>query len=152
MNHLLKPINVLDRFQSLILTSARNFTKTEPLRFEAGPRKMTRCRVVDNSNLGKQAMLEGKPPKIIHVYNKTGVAVIGDKVLVAIKGLKKRAYVVGVKMRQLGHNVPKLDTNNIVLLDDHGNPLGTRVLVPIPSLLRGRKELSKICAIATKFV
>jgi hypothetical protein len=31
--------------------------------------KLTRCRVVDNSPIGKQAMAEGKPPKIIHIYN-----------------------------------------------------------------------------------
>lgn len=96
-------------------------------------------------------MLEGKPPKIIHIYNKIGVGTIGDKVLVAIKGLKKKAFIVGVKKHQK-NNIPRFDTNNIVLLDDHGNPLGTRVLVPIPSLLRGRKEFSKIVAISTKFV
>lgn len=114
-------------------------------------RKLTRCRVVDNSNLGKQAMLDGKPPKVIHIYNKTGVGTIGDRILVAIKGLKKRAYIVGVKKHQK-NMIPKFDSNNIVLLDDHGNPMGTRVLVPIPSLLRGRKEFSKIIAISSRFV
>lgn len=39
--------------------------------------KLTRMRVVDNSNIGKQAMAEGKPPKVIHVYNKVGVGTIG---------------------------------------------------------------------------
>lgn len=34
--------------------------------------KLTKLRVVDNSALGKAAMLEGRPPKCIHVYNKTG--------------------------------------------------------------------------------
>jgi len=38
---------------------------------------LTRLRVVDNSPIGKQAMMEGKPPKCIHVYNKTGVGTIG---------------------------------------------------------------------------
>lgn len=33
-------------------------------------RMMTRLRVVDNSELGKLAMAEGKPPRIICVYNK----------------------------------------------------------------------------------
>lgn len=146
--NLLKSSNLLNQLKSLILTNTRNFNKTPPL---CELRKLTRCRVVDNSNLGKQAMLEGKPPKIIHIYNKVGVGTIGDKVLVAIKGLKKKAFIVGVKKHQK-NNVPKFDTNNIVLLDDHGNPLGTRVLVPIPSLLRGRKEFSKIIAISTKFV
>jgi len=39
--------------------------------------KMTRVRCVDNCSIGKEAMAEGKPPKIIHVYNKTGKATIG---------------------------------------------------------------------------
>lgn len=39
--------------------------------------KLTRLRVVDNSEIGKRAMAEGKPPKCIHVYNKTGVGKIG---------------------------------------------------------------------------
>ena len=39
--------------------------------------KLTRLRVVDNSEIGKAAMMEGKPPRCIHVYNKTGVGYIG---------------------------------------------------------------------------
>lgn len=39
--------------------------------------KLTRLRVVDNSEIGKQAMAEGKPPRCIHVYNKVGVGTIG---------------------------------------------------------------------------
>lgn len=39
--------------------------------------KLTRLRVVDNSEIGKRAMAEGKPPKCIHVYNKTGIGLIG---------------------------------------------------------------------------
>lgn len=39
--------------------------------------KLTRLRVVDNSELGKQAMMEGKPPKIIHIYNKKGIGTVG---------------------------------------------------------------------------
>lgn len=38
---------------------------------------LTRLRVVDNSAIGKEAMLEGRPPKCIHVYNKTGIGTIG---------------------------------------------------------------------------
>lgn len=33
-------------------------------------RLLSRLRVVDNSEIGKRAMAEGKPPKIICVYNK----------------------------------------------------------------------------------
>ncbi|XP_043786980.1 39S ribosomal protein L14, mitochondrial isoform X2 [Apis laboriosa] len=100
--------------------------------------KLTRLRVVDNSEIGKQAMMEGKPPRCIHVYNKKGVGYIGDRVLVAIKGEKKK-----------------------VLIDDNGTPLGTRIHVPIPHILRTimkekthskGADYTKLLAIATKFV
>ncbi|XP_065344401.1 large ribosomal subunit protein uL14m [Cloeon dipterum] len=121
---------------------------------------LSRLRVVDNSEIGKRAMAEGKPPKIFHVYNKTGVGTIGDKVMVAIKGEKKKGIIVGCKQTQQAM-VPKFDSNNVVLIDDNGSPLGTRIHVPIPNLLRTilRKktiakgaDYTKLLAIATKFV
>nr|CAG4643670.1 EOG090X0MX9 [Ilyocryptus agilis] len=121
---------------------------------------LTRLRVVDNSPIGKEAMLEGKPPKCIHVYNKTGVGTIGDKVLVAIKGQKKKAVIVGVKQKQKAL-IPKFDSNNIVLIEDNGTPIGTRIHVPIPSILRKilkersvakKVDFTKILSIATRFV
>ncbi|XP_065572462.1 large ribosomal subunit protein uL14m-like [Artemia franciscana] len=121
---------------------------------------MTRLRVVDNSALGKQAMLEGRPPKCIHVYNKTRVGTIGDKVMIAINGQKKKAVIVGVKQKQRSL-VPKFDSNNIVLIDDNGTPLGTRIYAPIPSVLRKilkercvpkKIDYTKLLSIATKFV
>lgn len=39
--------------------------------------KLSRLRVVDNSVIGKQATLAGKPPRVIHVYNKKGVGHLG---------------------------------------------------------------------------
>lgn len=123
-------------------------------------RKLARLRVVDNSPIGKQAMNEGKPPRVIHVYNKKEVGTIGDKVLLAIKGEKKKGILVGCKM-QTQPNVPRFDTNNVVLIDDNGTPLGTRIHVPLPSVLRTiarekthRKgtDYTKILTIATRFV
>ncbi|XP_046821019.1 39S ribosomal protein L14, mitochondrial [Vespa crabro] len=122
--------------------------------------KLTRLRVVDNSEIGKQAMLEGKPPRCIHIYNKVGVGYIGDKVLVAIKGEKKKGILVGLKQNQ-NPKIPKFDSNNIVLIDDNGTPLGTRIHVPIPHILRtllkekthGKgADYTKLLAIASRFV
>lgn len=122
--------------------------------------KLTRLRIVDNSDIGKQAMMEGKPPRCIHIYNKIGVGFIGDRVLVAIKGEKKKAILVGLKQKQKP-KIPKFDSNNIVLIDDTGTPLGTRIHVPIPHILRTimkekthskGADYTKLIAIATKFV
>lgn len=44
--------------------------------------KLTRLRVVDNSEIGKQAMMEGKPPRCIHIYNKKGIGYIGKIITV----------------------------------------------------------------------
>lgn len=105
-------------------------------------------------------MTEGKPPKVIHVYNKRSIGHIGDRVLVAIKGQKKKGILVGLKQYQRP-KIPKFDTNNIVLIDDNGTPLGTRIHVPIPTILRTimkenthskGADYTKLLGIATKFV
>lgn len=85
---------------------------------------------------------------------------IGDKVMVAIKGEKKKGILVGLKQNQKP-KVPKFDSNNIVLIDDTGTPLGTRIHVPIPTILRTLMkekthdkgaDYTKILAIASRFV
>lgn len=114
--------------------------------------KMTRLHVVDNSGTGRIAEFTGRPPRCIHVYNKTGVGRLGDKILVAIRGKKKKAFIVGCKQKQ-NFMVPRFDSNNIVLIEDTGMPTGTRIKVPIPSSLRGNSgEFTKILSIATKFL
>lgn len=138
--------------------SGRSFFHTTSICNEI--RLLSRLRVVDNSEIGKKAMSEGKPPKCIHVYNKQRVGKIGDKVLVAIKGQKKKGILVGLKQKQK-QRIPKFDTNNLVLIDDNGTPLGTRIHVPIPTILRTilkektqakGADYTKLLAIATRFV
>lgn len=135
----------------------RSFHTSSPLNYL---QKLARVRVVCNSPIGKQAMAEGKPPKIIHVYKKTMKGTIGDKVLLAIKGQMKKAIIVGC-VRTQAPNIPRFDTNNVVLIEDNGTPVGTRIHVPIPHMLRTiLKEKSigkgidytKLLAIAPRFV
>lgn len=85
-------------FNSSIFTKLRsisqigqNFFHTTPVCNEL--RLLARLRVVDNSEIGKKAMLEGKPPKIIHVYNKKRVGMLGDKVLVCRGGKDSICYL-----------------------------------------------------------
>ncbi|MFH4976681.1 hypothetical protein AB6A40_003390 [Gnathostoma spinigerum] len=134
--------------------------RTRPPNF--GIHRRTRCIVVDNSELGKEANTSGKLAYCINVY-KPGWrrkhmphATLGDKILVAIRGQMRRAFVVGanidVRIRQ--HGVPSTDTNNIVLLDEEQNPLGTRVLAPIPAKLltkRSDMHFAKVLAITSKY-
>lgn len=90
----------------------------------------------------------------------SGVGYIGDRVLVAIKGQKKKGILVGMKQKQ-SVKVPKFDSNNVVLIDDNGTPLGNRIHVPIPTILRTilkekthskGADYTKLLAIATRFV
>lgn len=82
----------------------------------------------------------------------------------------KKAFVVGANthVNYRKHGVPSTDTNNIVLLvsrrrsnqdvllqDDEGNPIGNRVLAPIPAVLlkkRDNIEMAKVVSLTTKFV
>ncbi|KAM9808409.1 large ribosomal subunit protein uL14m [Syngnathus typhle] len=117
----------------------------------AAIQKMTRVRVVDNSSLGTTPY--HRPPRVIHVYTKNGIGKVGDKVLLAIKGQKKAALIVGHRMP--GQRMdPRFDSNNVVLIEENGNPTGTRIKVPIPTHLRKRMEgdYSKVLAIASSFV
>lgn len=80
------------------------------------------------------------------------MAGLGDKVLLAIKGQMKKAVIVGCRQRVPKPNVPQFDSNNVVLIDDDGNPIGTRIVTPVPAFFRTRGDLAKIAAIATNFV
>lgn len=87
------------------------------------------------------------------MYNKTGRANLGDKVLLAIKGQMKKGVLVGAKWRRQEVMRPRTDSNNVVLIDDAGNPLGNRILAPLPMSLRAKKdEYNKLISIATHFV
>ncbi|KAG8542252.1 hypothetical protein GDO81_027138, partial [Engystomops pustulosus] len=116
----------------------------------AAIQKLSRVRVVDNSALGNTPY--HKPPRCIHVYNKSGVGKVGDTILLAIKGQKKKALIVGHKMPGASMT-PRFDSNNVVLIEDNGNPVGTRIKTPIPTALRREEgKYSKVLAIAQTFL
>ncbi len=85
---------------------------------------------------------------------------LGDRVLCAVRGEKIQGILVGIKVNQRA-NVPKFDTNNVVLIEPNGNPLGTRIHAPIPNCIRPmlklkshpkRADYTKIMALATRHV
>lgn len=144
LRHLTKVLPVADGTQ---LIQRSSFSLSAPA---AAIQKLARVRVVDNSSLGTTQY--HRPPRVIHVYNENGVGKVGDKVLLAIKGQKKKALIVGHKMPG-ARMTARFDSNNVVLIEDNGNPTGTRIRVPLPSQLRSKEgEYSKLLAIASKFV
>ena len=84
----------------------------------------------------------------------------GDRATITIKGKVLWGVVVGLKQMQRPFEAC-FDSNNIVITQRDGTPIGTRILVPIPFKIRKfanmpckshNIEYSKIIAIATKFV
>ena len=51
---------------------------------------------------------------------------LGDIVKVAILGELKLGIIVGMKCKQPS-GIPKFDTNNIVLINEDGSPMGTKI-------------------------
>ncbi len=87
-------------------------------------------------------------------------AALGDRVLCAVRGEKIQAIVVGLRQSQRA-NMPRFDSNNVVLIEPNGNPLGTRVHAPLPVCIRKKlrdsshpkkADYTKVMAIATRLV
>lgn len=139
-------------------------TASESRNFHCSPAlswliKESRLNVVDDSEIGRQAKAVNKPPRIIGIWGdhtrrgpRFKYAQLGDKVTVAVRGQVKWGYIVGCKLVQQPM-IPKFDSNNVVLVEKNGTPMGKRVLVPVPSALRKKAdgEFSKVLAICSKF-
>jgi len=123
----------------------------------------TRCEVADNSG--------AKIAYVIRVYGgSTGsgkfqrrMAGVGDRVFVSIKkalagsevkaGDKSKAVVVRTTkpIRRADGSYVKFDSNAVVLIQEDGNPKGTRIFGPVARELRD-KNYMKIVSLASEVV
>lgn len=123
----------------------------------------TRCEVADNSG--------AKIAYVIRVYGgstATGaftrrVAHVGDRVFVSIKkalagadvkeGDKAKAVVVRTTKptKRADGSYVKFDSNAVVLIQDDGNPKGTRIFGPVARELRD-KNYMKIVSLAPEVI
>lgn len=123
----------------------------------------SRCEVADNSG--------AKIAYIIRVYGGSTArgafsrktAGVGDKVLVSVKkslpgsdvksGDKSKAVVVRTakSTRRKDGSYVKFDSSAVVLINDDGNPKGTRIFGPVARELRERKYM-KIVSLAPEVV
>lgn len=123
----------------------------------------SRCEVADNSG--------AKVAYIIRVYGGSTrrggftrkTAGIGDKVLISVKkslpgadikdGDKHKAVVVRTakSTRRKDGSYVKFDSSAVVLINDDGNPKGTRIFGPVARELRERRFM-KIVSLAPEVV
>jgi large subunit ribosomal protein L14 len=113
--------------------------------------------VADNSGARKASMIgviNAKGRKWAHVGDiiKVNVKESGPDAAVK-KGEKSRAVVVRTKfpIRREDGTYVRFDTNAIVLIDDAGNPKGTRVFGPVARELRNM-DYMKIVSLAPEVV
>jgi len=132
-----------------------------------GIQKQSKLKCVDNSALGRQAVTLGRPPKVIQVYAQKHkkrrhgeMGKLGDRVLLAVCGQKKKGIIVGMRQNQL-HGIPKYDTNNVIFIEENGNPTGNRITAPLPNhirpILQGasdpkKADYTKLFSIATRWI
>ena len=123
----------------------------------------SRCEVADNSG--------AKIAYVIRVYGGSTrgggflrkTASVGDRVIVAIKkalpgsdvkaGDKSKAVVVRVakNYRRKDGSYVRFDNSAVVLINDDGNPKGTRIFGPVARELR-EKSYMKIVSLASEVV
>ena len=113
--------------------------------------------VADNTGARKASMigvLHGQGRRCAHVGDLVRVNVKDSAPDAAIKkGEKAKGVVVRCKfpMRRADGTYVRFDTNAIVIIDDAGNPKGTRVFGPVARELRNM-EFMKIISLAPEVV
>lgn len=117
----------------------------------------TKVKIVDNSG--------AKIGQCIKIYggSKVNVASVGDTILVSIKEVRTfdkikkgdicKAIVVRINknIKRSNGQVVRLYENAVVLINNKGEPIGTRVFGLIPSELRYKKQM-KILSLAANIV
>ena len=118
--------------------------------------KESRLEVADNTG-AKKVLIIGIPRQL----RKT--VTVGDTVRVTVKeatpnatakkGKTYKAVIIRTK-KEIGRedgSYVSFDSNAVVLIDDKGNPIGTRVFGPVARELRG-KNFMKIISLAPEVV
>ncbi len=110
----------------------------------------SKLKFVDNSENAKRAKRSDQP-YCIGLLKNTKVGKFGDIIKIAHLGKVHNALLIS--NRRPSKKLPRYDHNHIILLDDKNEPVGTRILGPIPSALRKKEgQFSKVIAIATRFI
>ena len=111
---------------------------------------LTKVKLVDNSENAKRVTRLDRPYCIKLPKNKREAG-FGERILIAHRGKIHKALIVS--NRKMSKRLPRYDSWNVILLNDKLDPVGTRIMGPLPSALRKREgQFSKVIAIASKFI
>lgn len=111
---------------------------------------LTRLKLMDNSENARRVKRSGLP-YCIKLPKNNKVGKFGDVIKIAHLGKVHNALLIS--NRQMSKRLPRYDHHYIVMLNDKKEPVGTRILGPVPSALRGKQgQYSKIIAMATRFI
>ena len=104
---------------------------------------------MDNSENAKR---KGRDkPYCIKLPRNNKVGKFGDVIKVAHLGKVHNALLIS--NRKMSKRLPRYDRHQIILLNEKKEPIGTRILGPVPSALRRREgEYSKVIAMVTRFI
>ncbi len=112
----------------------------------------TRLAVADNTGAKEVSMIRrlGQPRKCAKIGDVIVVAVKSSTPDAAVKkGTVAKAVIVRTKapIRRADGSYLRFDSNAVVILDNNGNPRGTRIFGPVARELR-QKNYSKIISLA----
>ena len=111
---------------------------------------LTKLKLVDNSENAKKVTRLDQP-YCIKLPKNNKVGKFGDVIKIAHRGKVHNALIVSNRMPSKW--LPRYDSSNIVLLNDKLEPVGTRIIGPLPSAIRRKEgQYSKVIAIATRFI
>ena len=111
---------------------------------------LTKLKLVDNSENAKKVTRLDRP-YCIKLPKNNKVGKFGDVIKIAHRGKVHNALIVSNRMPSKW--LPRYDSSNIILLNDKLDPVGTRIIGPLPSAIRRKEgQYSKVIAIATKFI
>lgn len=112
---------------------------------------LTKLRFVDNCESAKRATKTDQP-YCIKLPRDKKVAGFGEIITIAHRGKVHKALIVGNR-KPGSKRLPCYDAHHIIMLNEKLEPVGTRIVAPIPSELRRKSgQWSKVLAIATKFI
>lgn len=111
---------------------------------------LTTLKLVDNSENARKAKRLDQP-YCIKLPKNNKVGKFGDIIKIAHLGKVHNALLIS--NRRMSKRLPRYDHNHIILLNEKREPVGTRILGPVPSAIRRKEgQFSKVIAMATRFI